>query len=215
MSVTPVSRTAAPTTIVAGGGISSEGIMAYCAAQLNQLDTEIQSKMLQQQQHREATRPLADLKSKFSGDHLDGNNKEERYQILKDMKAAYDALPPNDPGRKQLDELFTQYVGTACRNDWQTKVPDCWLGTLTNEQIDTLVKIDNSALDQNKVVESEMKELCSKVDGIMNDISKGAELEMINLQSQVSQRQMAVQMATSMLNKFNEGLMSVAGNIGK
>jgi hypothetical protein len=77
------------------------------------------------------------------------------------------------------------------------------------------VKIDNSALDQNKVVESEMKELCSKVDGIMNDISKGAELEMINLQSQVSQRQMAVQMATSMLNKFNEGLMSVAGNIGK
>ncbi|HEY3351502.1 MAG TPA: hypothetical protein VGM13_17125 [Thermoanaerobaculia bacterium] len=45
--------------------------------------------------------------------------------------------------------------------------------------------------------------------------SQGAELEMINLQSLVSQREMAVQLATQLSGRLNESSRTVAANIGR
>jgi hypothetical protein len=202
-----------PTTPT-GAGLSADTIMLYCASQLKGLDDDIASRMTTQQQHRDVQRDLNDLKSKLGADHLDGNATDTRTAVLTDLKSAYDKLDPSDPAREQLEGLFQTFATTACGNDHQV---GCTLATLDAGKLKSLAEAPDHAgsWDSNAVGTNEMKQMATSVDGIINDISKGAELEMINLQSIVSQRQMAVQIATSMLSKFNEGVQSVVANVGK
>ncbi len=53
------------------------------------------------------------------------------------------------------------------------------------------------------------------VHSMIDDVSGSAEINMIQLQSIMSQRQTAVQLTTSMLAKFDEGVKSVVSNIGR
>jgi uncharacterized protein (DUF2235 family) len=197
-----------------GAGLSADTIMLYCASQLKGLDDDIDSRMKTQQQHRDVQRDLNDLKARLTADHIDGNDTATRAAVLTDLKSAYDKLDPSDPARQQLENLFQSFSKTACGNDHPV---GCTLATLDAGKLKSLAEAPDHAApsDSNAVSKDEMTQMCTSVDGIINDISKGAELEMINLQSIVSQRQMAVQIATSMLSKFNEGVQSVVANVGK
>jgi hypothetical protein len=50
---------------------------------------------------------------------------------------------------------------------------------------------------------------------MLDEVSGNAEINMIHLQSIMSQRQTAVQLTTGMLAKYDEGIKSVIGNIGR
>jgi hypothetical protein len=50
---------------------------------------------------------------------------------------------------------------------------------------------------------------------ILQEVTGNAEINMIHLQSIMSQRQTAVQLTTGMLAKYDEGIKSVIGNIGR
>ena len=47
------------------------------------------------------------------------------------------------------------------------------------------------------------------------NLNKGAELEMTNLQTLVSQRQMAIQLTTNLMPKVNDSMMAIVANTGK
>lgn len=54
-----------------------------------------------------------------------------------------------------------------------------------------------------------------KLQGALDEVSGNAEINMIRLQTVMSQRQMAIQLTTGMLQKFDQGLMAPINNIGR
>lgn len=51
--------------------------------------------------------------------------------------------------------------------------------------------------------------------GRLDEVSGNAEMNMIRLQTVMSQRQMAIQLTTGMLQKFDQGLMAPINNLGR
>lgn len=61
----------------------------------------------------------------------------------------------------------------------------------------------------------EWKSETGKVGAMLQEVVGNAEINMIHLQSIMSQRQTAVQLTTGMLAKFDEATKSIVGNIGR
>ena len=62
------------------------------------------------------------------------------------------------------------------------------------------------------------EERAAQIEAIKNDqsnMTKAGEMNMIQLQSLVSQRQLAVQMTTQLMQTANDTLKQVVGNLGK
>ena len=203
---------------VAGGGLTPDAVMLYCAAQLNHLDGDIQQHMAQQQVARDQQDKLGRLKSLMSGSIPAGPaGVEQKKQIMQAMKDAYDSLAKTDPGgADQLNQLFHDFITTGSFNDsGATRVAagDANnLFVLTDTARDALANAPSLA-DQNGISVDEMKSLQAKVDPILSDVGKGAELEMINLQSMVSQRQMAVQITTQLIAKLSETTQNIISHV--
>ena len=209
---------------LAGGGLTPDAVMLYCAAQLNHLDADIQQHMAQQQVARDQQDKLGKLKALLAGDIPDGDaGAVPKQQIMQAMKDAYDSLVKTDPaGADQLNQAFHEFITTATFND-HGEIRDAArdasgqpynLGNLTGDKITWLANQPTvAALGKNTVIDAEMKKLAARVDPVLSDVGKGADLEMINLQSMVSQRQMAVQIATQMISKMNETISAVTSNL--
>ena len=61
-----------------------------------------------------------------------------------------------------------------------------------------------------------MTSIAQELTGIeLDHVSGGGELQMLNLQSLISQRQMAIQLCTTMLRAMNQSTRTIAGNIGR
>jgi len=61
--------------------------------------------------------------------------------------------------------------------------------------------------------DKEKQGLVDSSKNLINSAGEGKELDMINLQSIVSQREMVVQMATNMMSKMNEGTNTIVNNL--
>lgn len=199
---------------VGGGGLTPDSVMLYCAAQLNHLDADIQQHMAQQQVARDQQDKLGRLKALMSGSIPEGPaGVEQKKQIMQAMKDAYDSLAKTDPGgADQVNQLFHDFITTGSFNDSGPARMAAGDGNnlfcLTDTAKDVLANAP-SVGDMNSISVDEMKNLAAKVDPVLSDVGKGAELEMINLQSMVSQRQMAVQITTQMISKMNETNLSI------
>jgi hypothetical protein len=202
---------------IQGGQLSPDCIMLYCASQLNGMDADIKQRMATQQSSRSAVEALNAVKATFTNGKLAFDDDPTKRRTIEAMKKAYDALPPNDPGRAELDKVFQRFASTACLNDDYGRGGTYSLATLDKSKLDDLInEQDFNVTNRDNMVDGdELKVMATDIDGIMTGVSKGAELEMINLQSMVSQRQMAVQMATQMISKLNETQSAIAQNIGK
>jgi hypothetical protein len=207
------SATASP--VAPPGSLTPEGILAYCAMQLGSLDEEIKGKMVAQQAGRTAAGALTAVKSRLATGSLEGNaDPALKREVLRDLKKAYDALPPNDPQRREVEHIFQKFATTACTNDQKCGVSLATLDEGQLEQLATAADVDHDAAS-NYVDTEELKDLTTMIDGVLGGISKSAEIAMIEIQSAVSRRQQAVQFATNILSKYNDGLQSVVANLGK
>lgn len=63
--------------------------------------------------------------------------------------------------------------------------------------------------------QEDLQSLKTGVNGAINDLDSGSELNMIQLQSCISQRNTAISLATNLLSALGKGQESIAGNIGR
>ncbi len=189
--------------------LSPESLMYFCAIQLRSMDGQITKRMTEQQQARDAQEVLGqlqDLLAHLKPGGLNENDLVARRRILEYYKAAYDKAPPDMKAR--LQESFNAFRSTGCNNDGGDVVS---LATYSPAQLDadaTRPTVDNkNSLDSNEVTAR-----FDEIKGICNDINKGAELEMTNLQTLISQRQMAIQMTTNLLSKVCESMQAIVNN---
>jgi hypothetical protein len=200
---------------VTGGQISPDSIMAYCSAQMSFLDAGIQERMAQQQASRDVQALLGDVKAALMKHALGGDDWGDKQQVIQAMEAAWEKMAPNDPMRDQLNDRFHDFTATCINSNNIDQANGYNLGHLdegTMNQFQTWCADNNG---NNAADLTELKQLSDNVDTLVNDCGKGAELQMINLQSMVSQRQMAIQLTTQIISKMNDAQMAVVGQIGK
>jgi hypothetical protein len=219
-SVSGVTGTTGAGAAAMPSGLTPEGIMAYCEMQLGSFDQEIKGKMDHQTQMRGAQTVLTSLKAAMTFDRLEPGDTAKKEAILRDMKKAYDALPANDPGRSELNKLFQRFASTACNSDFPVHQN---LSDITDHDLTGLASLPEATGPNgvpipghsNFVDGNEMRDMGAVVDSTLSNIAKGGEMAMIEIQSAVSRRQQAVQFATNMMSKYNEGIQSVVSNLGK
>lgn len=199
---------------ISGGGLTTDEVMLYCASQLTQLDNGIKQHMAQQQVARTQADKLGKLKGILSSGQIGAGDSSRKKEVVQAMKEAYDSLDPHDPRRDKLNDMFCRFMDTATYNDQSANrvaAPEHYnLLTLDDAQMNAIASNGNNG---NEVIPDEMKGFASEIEPMLSDISKGAELDMIDLQAKISQRQMAVQMATQMISKINETMMSIVQKI--
>lgn len=170
--------------------LSAEDLLAYCGAQLNAIDGQIHDLMGSQQRALVERQQIGKAVSylKTFGD-TGPKTQEDMVACYNAVDDAIKALPPGDPARAALsdfkDKMEAKYGSPigGGNNAIHTPAAGEWAGTT------------------------------GQLSQIGEDIKGQSELDMINLQGLVTQRQSVVSLTTQMMAKMQESLMSIAKNI--
>lgn len=213
---TAITNTAAPQTI--GGtpigpatGLTAEGIMAYCASRLNSLDTLIQNRFEEQKKRNAGLKEAGELIAHLNqwsyvspGSTLQGDpaGQTAHRRNGADLAKMYNSA--TDPEVKgKIAEAFRVVTGT------NLVVAD---GKAALSQLDPAnIKLELSEIKEMKG--TEWQTYIGGVKTVQDGLTKDSELSMIQLQSVVSQRQLAVQMTTQLLQTMHESSKQVVSNI--
>ncbi|HSO36601.1 MAG TPA: hypothetical protein VLT33_28945 [Labilithrix sp.] len=211
---TPITSTnAVPSTTTIDSpptGLTADGVLTYCAARLNSLDAMIQSRFAEQQQRNAGLKEAGDLITKLSswsfvaeGTGLKEDAKAGHQGMGADLAALYNKT--NDPQvRQQIEKAFAIVTGKNMVMDGYGKAADF--------QLDP----SKVTLDVNNIHAMTVEQWSGVVNGVksvQDGLTKDSEMSMIQLQSVVSQRQLAIQMTTQLLQTMNESSKQVIGNI--
>ena len=176
--------------------LTPEALMEFCEAKLKSLDAQVKSAFLKQQRRGRLSGALSDLANSL-------NSKADK---------ASGGVAAVDDGLKQtILRQFDAAIANAGGDQGLVK-------RLQDEK----AKFEKSAYpaqgDANNdagVADWEMQDLADAIQGIQSDVNREGELEMIQLQAVMSQRQQALQMCTNMVQSLGQSAMGIAQNIGK
>jgi len=196
-------------------GLTAEGVMAYCASRLNSLDALIQSRFAEQQHRNSSLKEAGALLAKLSTwDHItrgkDGDkeiltneNQAVHRQFASELAALYNGS--DDPQVKaKAAEAFAMVTGRPLALDGY--------GKAAPQELDkSLVALKLEGIQE--VETAKWSGFIGGVKSIQDNLTKDSELSMIQLQSVVSQRQLAVQMTTQLMQTMHESCKLVIGNV--
>lgn len=201
--------------------LTPDALMTFCAARLHTLDAAIQTSMAGQKDRNQAMQDCSALIQAMRS-HGFANGHQGSTDTLKDATsgdAANHAAEAND-----LLAVYTTTkdpsVKAACEKAFTS---------VTGDDVKTFVNADGTAgkvTPQNiadsaaagHIQEADATTWAGMIEDVKNvsqNMSNGAELDMIGLQSLVSQRQLAIQLTTQLMQSYNDGLKTVGGNIGR
>jgi hypothetical protein len=207
--------------------LSPDAMLDYCQIQLSGLDTQIDGDIKQQEtqlREREAVQSAQTALEQF------GTTGPQNYAQFQQCTAALDqavaSLPPGDPVATQLEN----FKGNMCSQYGfdPTKVPSEWQAqaaiVLTPLTQNSAVIIRPSLQQAQNVVtgnnpsnppqNSDWQGTTDALGNIADNIKSGAEIQMLQLQDLVSQRQQAVQLASGIMSKEDQTLEGIAKSIG-
>lgn len=173
-----------------GGGVAltPDSLMAYCAARLRDLDGQVRDRFETQRSNQDASQAINGLLQDVSKFSARGADPAEMSGLFAKYAALVERFGASSPVGAALQRALD-----AAQNRFTASGAGSGL-RVTPEQI-------AEGIDDLKRVQS--------------DLNANSELNMIELQSLVSQRQMAVQLCTNLLAKLDEGQMAIVRNVGK
>jgi hypothetical protein len=220
--------------------VSPDLLLAYCQAQLGDLDSQIGAQMNAQKtalREREAVQSAQAVLGQYGT--AGPPNATEMQKCVTALDNAIAQLPANDPVSTQLADFRKQmcdkYQFTPARplTDGEQSLLqidqafDRPLGGITNPLLNSMGTQDaqvkyfeqlqtTGILGQapNKDTR-EWQGTTDALGNIANDIKSNAEIQMLQLQDLVSQRQQAVQLASGLMSKEDQTLEAQAKAIGQ
>jgi hypothetical protein len=193
-----------PVAMSGAVAVTPESLLYYCASRLDSIDKKIDAHFKDQQAKNTASEEIGKLQSilgrasfQAKGDSADFNadvHAAEGNEIL----AIY-RNTQNAEVKKAAGEAFKLRTGI----DPEAAAPS---GI-------SVVDVNNAKAAIAEQTPAQWAQRIDNVKSVATSLSKGAELNMIQLQSYVSQRQLAIQLTTQIMQAVNEGCKQVAGNI--
>lgn len=184
MMIDRTNGTHAVSTANYAGALTPDALLSYCSARMNDLDFRIDTFMKKQEGARGASEKLTKFQSTFSGG----------------------ASTKGIGSLEKCGELpFTGADMRAARE----ALPEAQRATF-----DAIVKDYEHTAADGYLDANECKAFAERLGALSKDISSSAELDMIQLQSLMSQRQMAVQLCTNLMQSLNDTTKAIAQKIG-
>ena len=213
--------------------MSPETLLDYCQMQLGDLDTQINAQLTSQKTALHEREVLQSVQTAF--DQFGPNGPQNPSQMHTCVTAIDDAiaqLPQNDPVVPQLTDfnskLCTQYQyqrpGSITQQDQSEPSSDGALGFMAGNigaELRALTRVDQATYPDGLLGKApdpktnEWQGTTAALTNIADDIKSNAEVEMLQLQDLVSQRQQAVQLCTGMMTKADQTLEDEAKAVGQ
>lgn len=176
------------------GLLTPETLLDFCAMKLRGIDEQVQRAFMKQQDRNKLSAALGDLanvlqSSKTIPDDASGDGM--RAEVSARFDAAIAAAGPN----------------TAVGKDLQAQ-KDAFTKTITPSG-------EGATANGAGADENEMKRFVDTLTRTQANVNREGELEMIQLQSLMSQRQQAIQMCTNLVSGLGQSSMAIAQNMGK
>jgi hypothetical protein len=221
---------AAPFT---ASGMSPDELLEYCQMQLGGLDTEMTTQMNQQNVELGEREAVESAQTALEAFGTAGPQTPAQFQTCEEaINKAAASLPQGDPVAAQLtsfgQQIATQYGYTAPQPLTPSQLAENDLSSplyhvnsdgsiqaigLTTPDQQALINANNGALG-NKPANNDWQGTTDTLGNMADGIKSGAEIQMLQLQDLVSQRQQAVQLASGMMSTEDQTLQSEVKNIG-
>jgi len=192
--------------------LSPEGLMAYCQSRLDSIDGQAQGIFAQQQQRNGEISAINNVLQSFQGYTSGINGDTKTCQTLAtNLSDLIGQLRTSDPGCPELPKLTQLYNDVL----WSGSGPAD--GTVQDPPY-----IDSKAYPPAKagppgdgVLDStEMTSFIDRLQGCASDLNSNSELQMIQLQSLMSERQTAIELTTNLVQSLGDQSEKIAQNVG-
>jgi hypothetical protein len=202
--------------------LTPEALMVYCQTRLQGIDTQIQTAMTQQENINTEQNGVGALLNEVAADSAavgsNGllNNPQECQtleQNIEDLITQIQAKDPNCPQLAQLQQLHDTVMATGTG-----PYPGhgyYYGGDPTKGPTGPTPPPAVNASADGQFGANELANFTSTLTNINSALGSGAELGMIQIQSHMSDRTTAIQLTTSILQSYDDGLSKIADNIGK
>ncbi len=187
--MTPISSTTSVSTLAPSqfaASLTPDALMTYCRTRLQTLDEGIHEHFSRQQNMRNASSAVSALQQK-----------------LTDAAALNEGIRSEDAAIR--DDLSAHFEKAL------TALPE---GHPQREGIEKLYSWYKQTLGDLIVSTAELNAMAQAVGGVAKDLSSSAELDMISLQSLMTQRQTAIQICTNLVAALGESTKLIAQRIG-
>jgi hypothetical protein len=166
--------------------LTPDALMAYCASRLQNIDDKMQTEFDRQQKFRDASEGLATLEDQFNRMSQETFNTATPgfAETKASIDKTFDDLDKTMPEGKTKEEFEAAYA--------------TWKNTMTDDCVAT----------------PEATQLANALKNVNSGITSSAELDMIHLQSLMSQRQTAIQICTNLVASLGDTAMKVAEKVG-
>jgi hypothetical protein len=206
-TVSPV-QSAAPTTAELPTYLTPDALITYCDTRLSSLDAQMQTIFNQQEQSAATETALSNLASELNDlpqpSSSSGSNPTIAVTVgqFNNLEGAYNAaIAAAGP---------TTALGQELSAD---------LGTLAKGYVDSngnAVSVFATPADANQtysISESIVTNLSQNVKTYASDLSSDSQMQMINLQSMMSQQQTAVELSTNLLQTLSQTDQNIVSNL--
>lgn len=192
--------------------LSPEALMAYCQSRLDSIDGQMKTNFAQQEARNAQTAAIQQVLGNFqsnaggvgkgdsAGPTKCADMEKSLYALVQQLKAS--GAPSSEVGK--LTQMYNDlvYTGTGPTNDTP----------YVDSDIYPPHKMDPPG--DNCVDSQEMDSFISTLQGCVSDLNSGSELQMIQLQSLMSERQTAVSLTTNLVQSLGDQAQKIADNIG-
>lgn len=208
--------------------LTPEALMIYCQTRLQGIDSQVQAAMTQQQNINWEQTSIQGFLQELSTDSTNAGSgvmcdTTECQNLEQNLENLIAQIQQRDPGCAQLgqleqlhDAIMATGTGAAtfnggfhgyyCSNG--TAGPG---GGPTGQTPPSNVHSDGDS----GIGASEFTNFTGTLNNINSSLGSGAEMGMITIQSKMSDRTTAIQLTTSILQAYDDGLAKIADNIGK
>jgi|CZKU01.1.fsa_nt_gi hypothetical protein len=192
-----IASTSSPADPLGGGApavgfasLTPDALMAYCQARLNSIDSQVQASFDNQEKNANQIAVIQDAANKFKENSSAAVTDPTVYQgMLDQLNTAIADITPADkstPPSPALQKL--QKTRDAMIASWNA--------------------------DQN-LAATEVEGYAQDLTDAASDLNSSSELQMVQLQSLMSQRQTAISLTTNIVQSLGDQENKIADNIGK
>jgi hypothetical protein len=191
--------------------LTMDSLLVYCESRIRGLDSQVNAVFADQQRANDASSAIGWLESCCAQCEANGIDDKGTavHDLIRAFQLAIGKVGADSPtGQKLLEkqQAFIRSVGKNGGADLMAEMqqPGYWTGPV---KADAGMLAHNLSGDQVKAMVDGLKE-------VQADVNHGSELGMITLQSLMSQRQMAIQLVTNLVQSLGEMTNKIAANVG-
>jgi hypothetical protein len=197
------------------GGLSPDALMTYCESRLKSINDQVQTSFDKQQRTASDIQQINAFASDLQAKQDDINDRDTCTALETEFQGVIKSIQATDPGCTALPALIKTYNAMV----WSGDGGSAYTGKPGPDFISTGGPGDNDFAHSGGqgdgiLDKSELQAFTTSINDATSNLNSGSELQMVQLQSLMSQRQTAISLTTNLLQSLGDQEEKIAENIG-